>query len=55
MAKELDPTVSFRVPQDVLDRLDELAQEENTFRTDVLKTIITTHPMFASQSEGAAA
>ena len=55
MAKELDPTVSFRVPQDVLDRLDELAEEENIFRSDILKIIVTTHPMFASQSEGAAA
>ena len=47
MAKELDPTVSFRVPQDVLDRLDDLTLEKGyQFRTDLLVSMIATHPMF---------
>ena len=55
MAKELDPTVAFRVPQEMLDEIDAIAEEQNAFRSDVLKTIIATHPMFTSQKEGAAA
>ena len=55
MGKGHHPAVAFRMPQEMLDRIDELAEEENIFRSDILKIIVTTHPMFASQNEGAAA
>ena len=55
MGKGHHPTVAFRMPQEMLARVDEIAEEQNSFRSDVLKVIITTHPMFKSQGEGAAA
>ena len=47
MGKGHHPTIGFRMPQEMLDRLDELVVEKGyQFRADALLALITTHPMF---------
>ncbi len=47
MGKGHHPTLAFRVPQEMLDRLDDLTLEKGyQFRTDLLLSMIATHPMF---------
>ena len=47
MGKGHHPTLAFRVPQEMLDRLDDLTLEKGyQFRTDLLVSMIATHPMF---------
>ena len=41
------PCVAFRLPQEMLDRLDDLTLGKGyQFRSDLLLDLITTHPMF---------
>lgn len=47
MGKGHHPTLAFRLPQEMLDRLDDLTLEKGyQFRTDLLVSMIATHPMF---------
>lgn len=47
MGKGHHPTLAFRLPQEMLDRLDDLTLEKGyQFRTDLLLSMIATHPMF---------
>lgn len=52
---EVTKTVGLRLPEDVIEVIDEIAESDESFRSDVLRTLITTHPRFASQAGGEAA
>ena len=52
---EVSKTVGLRLPGAVIETIDELAETDEMFRSDVLRTLIVTHPRFAAQSEGTAA
>ena len=52
---EVTKTVGLRLPEDVIQAIDEIAESDETFRSDVLRTLIVTHPRFATQAEGAVA
>ena len=48
-------TVALRLPVAVVEAIDDMAETEEMFRSDVLRTLIVTHPRFTAQSEGTAA
>ena len=51
MGKGHHPTVTSRIPQDIVDRLDELTVEKGyQFRSHLLLALITTHPAFSKES-----
>jgi hypothetical protein len=52
---EVTKTVGLRLSEDVVQVIDAIAADDETFRSDVLRTLIVTHPRFANQGEEAVA